>query len=85
MFHLSVCYIGTRYNSRGIDDEGNVSNFVETEQLVIVDEVGARTSFVQTRGSIPVYWRQITNVKYTPQLEIEQNPKTVASFISTFF
>ena len=22
---------GTRYNSRGIDDDGNVSNFVETE------------------------------------------------------
>lgn len=25
---------GTRFNSRGIDNEGNVSNFVETEQIV---------------------------------------------------
>ncbi|TPX37654.1 hypothetical protein SmJEL517_g00777 [Synchytrium microbalum] len=75
---------GTRYNSRGIDDEGNVSNFVETEQLVILDEAGQRTSFVQTRGSIPLYWKQITNVKYTPKLEIEQNPKTPASFKKHF-
>ncbi|TPX40480.1 hypothetical protein SeMB42_g05977 [Synchytrium endobioticum] len=75
---------GTRYNSRGIDDEGHVSNFVETEQLVIADDVGARTSFVQTRGSIPLYWRQITNVKYVPKLEIEQNPNTPASFKKHF-
>jgi hypothetical protein len=26
---------GTRYNSRGIDDEGNTSNFVESEQIVV--------------------------------------------------
>ena len=26
---------GTRFNARGLDDEGNVANFVETEQIVI--------------------------------------------------
>jgi hypothetical protein len=26
---------GTRYNVRGIDKNGNVANFVETEQLII--------------------------------------------------
>lgn len=25
---------GTRYNARGIDDSGNVANFVETEQIL---------------------------------------------------
>jgi SacI homology domain len=25
---------GTRYNARGIDEQGNVANCVETEQLV---------------------------------------------------
>ena len=36
---------GTRYNIRGIDAEGHVANFVETEQIV---EYGtARCSFVQ--------------------------------------
>lgn len=27
---------GTRYNSRGLDDHGNVSNHCELEQIVIV-------------------------------------------------
>ena len=26
---------GTRFNSRGIDDEGNCANFVETEQILV--------------------------------------------------
>jgi hypothetical protein len=26
---------GTRFNSRGIDDEGNTANFVESEQIII--------------------------------------------------
>lgn len=31
---------GTRYFSRGIDQEGNVSNFNETEQICLLDGVG---------------------------------------------
>lgn len=45
---------GTRYNVRGIDAGGHVANFVEVEQCVCVN--GAVTSFVQTRGSIPLFW-----------------------------
>ena len=30
---LSCERAGTRYNVKGIDDEGNVANFVETEQV----------------------------------------------------
>jgi len=26
---------GTRFNSRGIDDEGNCANFVESEQILL--------------------------------------------------
>jgi hypothetical protein len=26
---------GTRYNARGIDEEGNVANCVESEQIVV--------------------------------------------------
>ncbi|KAI9193572.1 Sac phosphatase domain-containing protein [Polychytrium aggregatum] len=63
---------GTRYNSRGVDIEGNVSNYVETEQLVIT-ATNQRVSFVQTRGSIPLFWRQVVNVKYKPKLVIESS------------
>jgi hypothetical protein len=78
---------GTRYFSRGIDAQGHVSNFVETEQLVLYDgpssvdskDVYGKTelSYVQTRGSIPVYWTQVINLKYTPRLWIGESRKSV--------
>jgi hypothetical protein len=45
---------GTRYLSRGLDDEGNVANFVETEQIIIYG--GLVFSHVQVRGSVPLFW-----------------------------
>ncbi|KAG1141427.1 hypothetical protein G6F37_005868 [Rhizopus arrhizus] len=68
---------GTRYFSRGIDEYGHVSNFVETEQFVLYAD--AQLSFVQTRGSIPVYWAQIINLKYTPRLWIGETRKSLAA------
>ncbi|GAA5985256.1 hypothetical protein JCM10908_002588 [Rhodotorula pacifica] len=71
---------GTRYFSRGIDEKGNVSNFNETEQIVILSAHGSdagaggggetRFSFVQTRGSVPVYWAEINNLRYKPDLKV---------------
>ncbi|KAG0272970.1 hypothetical protein BGZ95_011233 [Linnemannia exigua] len=79
---------GTRYFSRGIDAQGNVSNFNETEHIVILDPVtnalipSNRTvmAHVQTRGSIPIFWTQINNIKYTPKLQIFDNPDTETAF-----
>lgn len=59
---------GTRLFSRGIDATGNVSNYVETEQMIEVN--GDRSSFVQTRGSIPLFWYQAPNLKYKPKPQI---------------
>lgn len=67
---------GTRYFSRGIDENGHVSNFVETEQFVLHEN--KQLSYVQTRGSIPVYWAQIINLKYTPKLWIGETRKSVS-------
>ena len=40
------CYrAGTRYNIRGIDTDGHVANFVETEQ--IIEYGNSRCSYVQ--------------------------------------
>ncbi|VFV17217.1 phosphatidylinositide phosphatase [Lynx pardinus] len=55
---------GVRYYVRGIDSEGHAANFVETEQIVHYN--GSRASFVQTRGSIPLFWSQRPNLKYKP-------------------
>lgn len=65
---------GTRYFRRGIDDDGNVGNFNETEQVLVVenlqDHSAHQFSFIQTRGSVPVYWAEINNLKYKPSLVI---------------
>ena len=84
---------GTRYFSRGIDEQGNVSNYNETEQIVILNDTsgpapgyaggdnmngkagsGAQEtqimSYVQTRGSVPVFWAEINDLHYTPKLQI---------------
>ena len=45
---------GTRYNARGIDDNGNVGNFCETEQILQVDNIVI--SYVMIRGSVPIFW-----------------------------
>ena len=48
---------GTRFNSRGLDDGGNVANFVESE-LVYYFSNGLCFSYAQIRGSVPVFWEQ---------------------------
>lgn len=79
---------GTRYFSRGIDLQGNVSNYNETEQMVLLDSQAAgsksgplrgdiRFSYVQTRGSVPVYWAEINNLRYKPDLKIMDLTTTV--------
>ncbi|XP_078447268.1 phosphoinositide phosphatase family protein isoform X2 [Wolffia australiana] len=55
-------FAGTRYLKRGVNDRGCVANDVETEQIVLDEEAGTykgrMTSFIQMRGSIPLFWSQ---------------------------
>lgn len=62
---------GTRFYRRGCDSDGNVANFVETEQLVEHKET--LTSFVQIRGSIPLFWSQIPTLAYMPVPKLRDN------------
>lgn len=41
----------------GIDDDGSVSNFVETEQIVEINE--NFISFILVRGSVPCFWDRV--------------------------
>lgn len=66
---------GTRYFRRGIDNEGHVANYNETEQIVIIND--RLFSHVQTRGSVPVFWAEINNLRYKPQLRIISSPSTL--------
>lgn len=50
-------YAGTRYNTRGINDDGNVANFCESEHILICENI--MCSFCQLRGSAPVFFEQL--------------------------
>ncbi|KAL3463760.1 SacI homology domain-containing protein [Aspergillus heterothallicus] len=56
---LSSRRAGTRFNARGLDDDGNVANFVETETILWTPP-GVAFSYVQVRGSVPIFWEQAT-------------------------
>uniref|UniRef100_A0A182N068 Phosphatidylinositol-3-phosphatase SAC1 n=1 Tax=Anopheles dirus TaxID=7168 RepID=A0A182N068_9DIPT len=64
----SVTHAGTRLFCRGINADGDVANYVETEQLFVTDS--DRVSFVQTRGSIPLFWQQTPNLQYKPRPQL---------------
>ena len=81
---------GTRYFRRGVDREGHVANFNETEQIVLFEPQsqsekqssgGGRLSFVQIRGSIPLYWAEVNNLRYKPELQVMELPDTVRSLL----
>lgn len=71
-------YAGTRYLKRGISRTGYVANEVETEQILIDEDMRkakrgvnvAFTSFVHHRGSIPIHWTQdVNNITPKPPLQ----------------
>ncbi|XP_073970168.1 phosphatidylinositide phosphatase spermathreecae isoform X3 [Rhodnius prolixus] len=70
---------GTRYKRRGLDDSGKCANYVETEQFLSNGE--HHLSFVQVRGSVPLYWSQ-PGYKYRPPPHIDKGEsETKAAFV----
>ncbi|RKP08950.1 Endonuclease/exonuclease/phosphatase, partial [Thamnocephalis sphaerospora] len=47
---------GVRFQTRGLDDDGNVANYVETETLFL--EKHSIKSYLQVRGNVPAFWEQ---------------------------
>ncbi|OAP65016.1 hypothetical protein AYL99_00988 [Fonsecaea erecta] len=68
----SVKRSGLRYLRRGLDDDGNCANAVETEQILSAPDWSPSRrirSFVQIRASIPLYFSQSPySLKPTPML-----------------
>ncbi|EKX39300.1 hypothetical protein GUITHDRAFT_40380, partial [Guillardia theta CCMP2712] len=68
---------GVRFFSRGVDENGYVSNFVVSEQILVSQ--GFTSSYELIRGSIPLYWQEreaLVTLKPTPTLI--QGPHDVA-------
>ncbi|KAM6329982.1 phosphatidylinositide phosphatase SAC2 isoform 2-T2 [Podargus strigoides] len=71
-----------RYKRRGVDKNGNVANYVETEQLIHVHN--HTLSFIQTRGSVPVFWSQV-GYRYNPRPRLDKSEnETVSCFRAHF-
>jgi len=49
--------VGTRFYARGIDLDGNVANFVESE-LISESHNDKTGGIIQIRGSVPGFWNQ---------------------------
>jgi hypothetical protein len=45
---------------------------------------GDRSSFVQTRGSIPLFWNQLPNLRYKPKPRLNQNENHAEAFSRHF-
>ena len=80
-------HCGTRYNTRGINDDGHVANYCESEQIVIYKN--NLLSFSQLRGSVPVFFQQIglraaTDITRNRNLTIEAFSKHLAEMRSDY-
>lgn len=78
MARRSSKFAGTRFLKRGANCEGDVANEVETEQIVYDASVmsftaGSYSSYVQVRGSVPLYWSQdISTMIPKPPITLDQ-------------
>ncbi|KAJ3610230.1 hypothetical protein NHX12_022324 [Muraenolepis orangiensis] len=73
---------GMRYKRRGVDTDGHVANYVETEQLIHVHS--HTLSFVQSRGSVPVFWSQ-AGYRYNPRPRLEKGEKETVPYFASHF
>ncbi|KAF9513128.1 hypothetical protein BS47DRAFT_1329854, partial [Hydnum rufescens UP504] len=77
---------GLRYQRRGVDEEANVANFVETETIIKMmrNHVTNVFSYLQIRGSIPIFWSQ-PGVNLKPPPKLDRTPSESASALRRHF
>ena len=71
---------GMRFLIRGSDSNGNVANFVETEEILVLKDKNEANitnvlSFLQIRGSIPLIWKQDPNFQLNPKIVPKDSEK----------
>lgn len=75
---------GTRFNARGIDDDGNVANYVETECIYNSQMHSMLSSFTQIRGSVPTFWEQDTTL-INPKITITRSLEATQPIFNKHF
>lgn len=69
---ISSVKFGLGYRSRGLNDDGFVTNFVETETMAICQ--GYTFSYTILRGTVPVFWDQQGIQLGFPKIRITRTP-----------
>uniref|UniRef100_A0A0N5AP71 Phosphatidylinositol-3-phosphatase SAC1 n=1 Tax=Syphacia muris TaxID=451379 RepID=A0A0N5AP71_9BILA len=82
----SIYRAGTRFYMRGSGVDGHSANFVETEQIIQYDKGNDPrqrylTAFLQTRGSIPLYWSQKPNLRWQPDPTMKPADDQVKAYV----
>ena len=83
----SVKRAGLRYLRRGVDEEGDTANSVETEQILSdLDWTSSSKihSFMQIRGSIPIFFSQ-SPYSFKPVPQIQHSDETNAKAFKKHF
>ena len=83
----SVKRAGLRYLRRGVDEEGDTANSVETEQILSdLDWSPASKihSFVQIRGSVPIFFSQ-SPYSFKPVPQVQHSDETNAKAFKKHF
>lgn len=77
---------GARFEVRGANLNGDVANFVETEQILSMgkEKNAYISSFLQVRGNIPIAWEQKTNLKYDPPIILGEISNSKQAFNKHF-
>jgi hypothetical protein len=64
---------GRRFVVRGLDHNGFAANYSETEHIIIHYDVENQlrvASYIQTRGSIPLFWSQKPSLAWSPKVAL---------------
>ncbi|KAK0425805.1 hypothetical protein QR680_009396 [Steinernema hermaphroditum] len=81
----SVYRAGVRFFMRGVNSDGHSANYVETEQIIQHDRGSpdnrVLSSFVQVRGSIPLYWSQHPNLRWQPVPTMKPNDHQLEAYV----
>ena len=81
---LSCRRAGTRFNARGLDDDGNVANFVESETIFY--HPCLCFSYAQIRGSVPLFWEQAAGLLPGQQkIQITRSPEATQPAFNKHF
>ena len=91
----SVKRAGLRYLRRGVDQEGDTANGVETEQILSDPDWTHSSkvhSFVQIRGSIPIFFSQspysfkpVPQIQHSEEMNAKAFKKHFGMFLTQYF